>query len=149
MYAADVSDLGTDRAPEDMVAFVRETLALQGAGQFTFVDLREGAVSGVLLASSFFSLKVNGRALWIEALFVKPEYRRRGVARALVEHLLDWAEGASYQGIELESYGMNTAASILFRDLDFKRLARERYCHYFRQVQFKRAHSGLYPLRRF
>ena len=50
-----------------------------------------------------------------------------GVGRELVEQLLDWAHGAGFAGVELEAYRMNTAASILYRSLGFRRVARERY----------------------
>ncbi len=88
-------------------------------------------IAGVLLADAFFSLKVAGQALWIEELYVRPEFRRRGLGIHLVEYLLDWAEEKGYGGVELEAYRMNTAASLLYRELDFRRLARERYCYYF------------------
>ena len=38
-----------------------------------------------------------------------------------------YAMNAGLRGIELEAYRMNTAASVLYRTLGFRRLARERY----------------------
>lgn len=132
MYAEDMRTLDFDRKPADLLPLVKATLAEQGKGVHTFVARVEGAgLAGVLLADAFWSLKVSGRALWIEELYVRPDFRRLGIGVRLVEHLLEWAEGAGYLGVELEAYRMNTAASLLYRELDFKRLARERYCYYF------------------
>ncbi len=132
LYAADMVDLGIDRTPESLVELVDRTLALQGNGVHTFVArMDDGNIGGVLLADEFWSLKVAGKALWIEELYVDPEFRRRGIGRQLVEHLLDWAYDEKFGGVELEAYRMNTTASILYRELDFRRLARERYCYYF------------------
>ena len=132
MYAADMRDLGFERNAEDLLPLVIETLEVQGEGVHTFVARDEaGEIAGVLLADPFWSLKVAGKALWIEELLVRPSHRRRGVGQMLVEYLLDWAYDEGFKGIELESYMMNTGASILYRELDFRRLARERYCYYF------------------
>ena len=132
MYAADMRDLGFERNADDLLPLVIETLEVQGVGVHTFVARDEdGEIAGVILADPFWSLKVAGKALWIEELLVRPSHRRRGVGQLLVEYLLDWAYDEGFKGIELESYMMNTGASILYRELDFRRLARERYCYYF------------------
>lgn len=133
MFAADMSDLGIEQAPADLLPVVDLTLEAQGHTSHCWVArLRpDGDLAGVVLASRFLSLKVAGEALWIEELYVKPEYRRRGIAGRLVETVLDWAEDQGFKGVELEAYHMNTGASVLYRSLGFRRLARERYCFYF------------------
>ena len=131
MYAEDMRNLGIERTAEEMLALVKGTLAGQDHGVLTFVARCGREVAGVLLTNTFWSLKVAGQALWIEELFVRPAFRRRGLGMKLVEYLLDWAENNGFGGVELEAYRMNTAASLLYRELDFRRLARERYCYYF------------------
>lgn len=85
-------------------------------------------VVGLIVAHYFNSLKFGGKALWIEELYVTPSARRHGVGRALVEHLLDFAETKNdIFGIDLEAYHGNTPASILYRSLGFQRLGRERF----------------------
>jgi ribosomal protein S18 acetylase RimI-like enzyme len=49
------------------------------------------------------------------------------LGRRLVLHALAWARAEGFVGVELEAYRMNTAASVLYRSLGFRRLARERY----------------------
>ncbi|MCA9563189.1 MAG: GNAT family N-acetyltransferase [Myxococcales bacterium] len=136
LFALDMSGLGHDANPESYLPMLREALAAQGEGSHLWVAVPEtgGQPVGVLFAEEIWSLKVAGKALWIEELFVHPEHRRGGLGRQLVESLLDWAERApEILGVELEAYQMNTAASILYRSLDFRRLARERYCFYFHE----------------
>lgn len=84
-------------------------------------------VVGVVVANFNWSIKFGGRSLWIETLYVTPSARRRGLGRALVEQLLDWAEAHDIRGIDLEAYRGNTPASILYRTLGFHRLGRERF----------------------
>ena len=132
MYSADMQELGVNQTPEDLRRLVSTSLENQGSHSFTWVArVSDGAIAGVLLAAPFWSLKVAGRALWIEELYVPAEYRRRGIARQLVDFCMDWADDNGFEGVELEAYRMNTAASCLYRALGFRRLAHERYCFHF------------------
>lgn len=132
MYATDMNALGIERSPEDLLPLVDLTLENQGQRSHCWVARSPGdELVGVLLASPFMSLKVVGWALWIEELYVRPDCRRRGIAQELVEAALDWAEENDFKGVELEAYHMNTGASVLYRSLGFRRLARERYCYYY------------------
>jgi ribosomal protein S18 acetylase RimI-like enzyme len=132
MYSADMQDLGIDLKSDDLLPLVNATLEGQEENNHSWIaKAEEGVIAGVILASTFWSLKVAGRALWIEELYVKPDFRRRGIAGALVEHVLDWAEENELKGVELEAYRLNTGASILYREFGFRRLARERYCYHF------------------
>jgi ribosomal protein S18 acetylase RimI-like enzyme len=82
---------------------------------------------GVLLANFHWSLKFEGRSLWIEELFVAPEYRQRGLGRALVQQVEAYARQEDLKGIDLEAYQGNTPASVLYRTEGFHRLGRERF----------------------
>lgn len=97
----------------------------------------DGVAVGVILASEFMSIKFPGPGLWIEELYVTPAYRRGGIGRRLVDTFLEWAWRQGYRGVELEAYRMNTAASILYRSLGFRRLARERYSFDFSEVDLE------------
>lgn len=87
----------------------------------------DAAPCGVVLANFNWSLKFAGRALWIEELYVTPDYRRHGIGRNLVAQVLDYAEEHGFAGIDLEAYQGNTPASVLYRTMGFHRLGRERF----------------------
>jgi GNAT superfamily N-acetyltransferase len=128
MFLADMADLGHRPDPHAMRRTTEQMLANNGAANHVFVArLADGTAVGVVLANEMLSIKFPGRALWIEELYVAPEARRLGVGRLLVEGILLWAKSDGVEGIELEAYRMNTAASILYRSIGFRRLARERY----------------------
>lgn len=82
---------------------------------------------GVIVANLNWSLKFAGRSLWIEELYVTPEFRRRGYGRALVERVVEYAQNHDIRGIDLEAYQGNTPASVLYRTTGFRRLGRERF----------------------
>lgn len=125
LFVADMRDLG--RQPDRATMRAVTAAMFDDHGTHLRVARVDGRIAGVLLANEFSSIKFPGRALWIEELYVDPSYRRLGLGRMLVEHMLDWAYEAGFAGVELEAYRMNTAASVLYRSIGFKRLARERY----------------------
>jgi GNAT superfamily N-acetyltransferase len=132
MYAIDMSDLGIDRTPEDLLEVVDQSIGEdEGSTVSWVVRVETGDIAGVMMAAPFWSLKMGGQGLWIEGLYVSPDFRRRGLAQKLVAFLIEWAEKEGYKGLELEAYHMNTAASCLYRAEGFRRLARERYCFHF------------------
>jgi len=135
MFLSDMTDLGESPELDAMLATTREIVAREGRTQHLRVARVGGAIAGVVLANEFLSIKFPGVALWIEELYVDPAYRRLGLGRLLIEDLLAWAHERGIQGVELEAYRMNTAASILYRTLGFRRLARERYA--FRMSEYE------------
>lgn len=124
-FVADMRELGLTPQRGAMREVTRAILA--DPRSLVRVARADGSPAGVLVANEFASVKFAGRALWIEELYVDPAYRRAGIGRMLVDHVLEWAHANEFTGVELEAYRMNTAASVLYRSLGFRRLARERY----------------------
>jgi ribosomal protein S18 acetylase RimI-like enzyme len=125
MFHADMLELGHSHGRLQLLEVARAML--ESEHHLLLVGHIDGQQAGVVAASQFLSIKFPGPALWIEELYVRPEFRRTGLGRKLVEALVEVAEAQGIQGIELEAYRMNTAASVLYRSLGFQRLARERY----------------------
>lgn len=132
LFFEDMADLGVDTSREEMnrlAAQVIEACAAEPAECICWVA-RPGPGAepcGVVLANFNWSLKFAGRSLWIEELYVTPDYRRHGIGRTLVAQVLDYAEDHGFKGIDLEAYQGNTPASVLYRTMGFHRLGRERF----------------------
>ena len=90
-----------------------------------------GIAVGVLVSSRLISVRLGGRSLWIEVLYVTPRARRNGLGRALVEELVDVARSQGFRGIDLEAYHKNAAAGLLYRSMGFRRLGRDRFNYAF------------------
>jgi len=129
LLANDMRDLGMGKTPEDLLAVA--DLVLEDAGRSSYCLVvrpdEQSQPVGILLANVLFSVKLAGKSLWIENLYVDNAWRRHGLGRTLVEHMLDWAETHNIRGIDLEAYQGNTPAAILYRSLGFERLSRERF----------------------
>ena len=103
---------------------VLASLREQGDRTQLLLALRDGLIAGVLFANRFVSFERPGRGWFIEELFVAPEFRRRGVARALIGalHSRAAAEGCSLLALQLQA-GHDEAAA-LYRGLGFTTLDR-------------------------
>jgi ribosomal protein S18 acetylase RimI-like enzyme len=70
------------------------------------------------MAAIFTEPAVPGR-MQLVAMWVDPPYRRRGVARALVDHALRWARGRRAREVVLWVAEPNAAARTLYERLGF------------------------------
>jgi ribosomal protein S18 acetylase RimI-like enzyme len=72
--------------PEVIGAGVRRLLARPASG-FYVVAERSGEAIGALLVTKEWSDWRNGDFWWIQSVYVRPEFRRRGVYKRLYRHL--------------------------------------------------------------
>ncbi len=72
-------------------------------------------------------LSLRDRRAWISGVGVVPSWRRRGVARSMVEWLIDQARAAGARQITLEVIAQNRAAWQLYHSLGFREV-RELLC---------------------
>lgn len=86
------------------------------AAHVTLAITDDGAVAGMALWFRTFSTFLGRAGIWLEDLFIRPPYRRQGLASALIGHLrtltdgrlewavLDWNEDALafYRGLGAE-----------------------------------------------
>jgi GNAT superfamily N-acetyltransferase len=87
-----------------------------------------GKMVGVLVMNVLVSLEHAGEVGWIEELFVRPDYRRRGLAQRLLAQALDWATGRGLRALDLEvGEGHEGEAAVhLFGKQGFRKIQRER-----------------------
>jgi len=87
---------------------------------------REGRPVAVFLANQIASVERGGLVLWVEELYVVPEARRSGIARALLAQVTEEARRRGVRAIELEVVPTQAAALALYRASGFERVHRER-----------------------
>lgn len=79
----------------------------------------EGAVAGYALLSRTYSQEAGGICVWIEEIYVRPDYRQKGLGRAFFEALERLLPAARYR---LEIEPDNGRAERLYRSLGFEPL---------------------------
>ena len=81
----------------------------------------DGKVAGYSLLAKTFSQEAGGLTVWIDEIYVLPEYRGRGIGSAFLEHLIS-LRGKELRRLRLEVEEENEGAIRLYRSLGFKEL---------------------------
>jgi ribosomal protein S18 acetylase RimI-like enzyme len=106
--------------PVKLAAGVAAVLADPAKGLY-FVAEQDGQIVGQLGITSEYSDWRNGWQWWIQSVYVQPEYRRRGVFRALYAHVERLAtEDAEVVGLRLYVEHENHSARQTYRSLGMK-----------------------------
>lgn len=89
-----------------------------------YMLLRDGLEAGYALLSLSYSREAGGLCLWIEELYLRPEYRRQGTAHFFFGWLEENLPAARYR---LETEPDNHAAKKLYRSLGYVPLDYEQF----------------------
>ncbi len=113
--AVETEDVSLDRATVEKG--VKAVLADSTRGRYYVAEI-EGRIAGSLLTTYEWSDWRNGTILWIQSVYVLPEFRRRGVYRNLYSHIKKMVmEDNRLNGIRLYADKSNTAAHKTYRKL--------------------------------
>jgi GNAT superfamily N-acetyltransferase len=108
---------GLELRPEVLNEGVLRVLRDPEKGKY-FVADDGGKVVGSLLITYEWSDWRNRWVLWIQSVYVLPEYRQQGVFRALYQHIKDWAlRDTGVAGIRLYVDKTNQKAIQVYRKL--------------------------------
>jgi ribosomal protein S18 acetylase RimI-like enzyme len=116
------------RLPADTEGVARgiDCALAPGSPAWLWLAERDGRPVAILLANEIASVERGGLALWVEELYVVPEARRHGIARALLGRVTEEARKKDVRSIELEVVPTQTAALELYRALGFEDVHRKR-----------------------
>lgn len=108
---------GKDLDLEVITAGVQTLLANEVLG-FYVVAEDDGKIAGALMITTEWSDWRNGNFWWIQSVYVKPEYRRRGIYRSLHEFVRQAADqDPTICGFRLYVEHENTVAQETYRSL--------------------------------
>ncbi len=79
-----------------------DRVLLLGAFHEGLPGFQHGKMVGVLMLNLLVSLEHAGEVGWIEELFVRPDYRSRGLATRLLDLALAWADGRGLRALDVE-----------------------------------------------
>ncbi|MGF1634123.1 MAG: GNAT family N-acetyltransferase [Phycisphaerae bacterium] len=97
---------------------VQAVLADANKGRY-FLAEADGVVAGQLLVTYEWSDWRNGWVWWLQSVYVRRDLRRKGVFRALLEHVSRVAADEHATGIRLYVEEANDAATSTYRALGF------------------------------
>ena len=113
--AEEVEDVRLD--PKTVAAGVRAVLDDPTRGRYWLAEV-DGQVAGGLLVTPEWSDWRNGTVLWLQSVYVRPAFRRRGVFRRLFEHVRGLiARDDALKGLRLYVDRRNALARQIYADL--------------------------------
>lgn len=112
--AWDTEHLRLDRPT--LAAGVRAALADPAKARY-FVGELDGRVAGMLMLTLEWSDWRNGEIWWIQSVYVHPDFRRRGVFKAIYRHVESLARQQNAVGLRLYVVHSNKAAQETYRQL--------------------------------
>lgn len=77
------------------------SLLLQQQSSAIYLAKRDGETVGMITGQLLISTAEGGPALLVEDLVVSPDYRKKNIARTLIEHLSVWAKGKGANRMQL------------------------------------------------
>jgi len=80
---------------------------------------------GYLVLGYGYSIEFHGRDAFVDEFYLVPEYRRQGIGRKVLQHVLHQAGRLNIKALHLETARDNLAAQGLYRSVGFE--PRERY----------------------
>ena len=108
-------------------AGVGAVLADSSLGFYLVAEI-DGNPAGQLMVTYEWSDWRNGLFWWMQSVYVRPEYRRRGVYRALHHHVADAAQATGgVCGLRLYVEQENTVAQSVYESLDMYRTRYQMY----------------------
>ncbi len=100
-----------------------ELLIAQSPEHSVVMVARDDRRSAIAMASAQLAISTaeGAPSAWIEDVVVAPEYRRKGIGRALLQSLLDWAEAQGATRAQLLADQANEPALEFYRRLGWTR----------------------------
>lgn len=120
-YSSDAVDHNLPRSYFENT--FRELMRSEEYAQAFFLEVR-GETAGYALLAKTFSQEAGGMVVWAEELYIKPEYRGRGLCHAYLAYLKEHLP-KDVKRLRLEAESTNRRAISLYRRLGFQDLP---YC---------------------
>ena len=86
-----------------------------------------GNLYGIALLNVGVSLRVGGRYIWLNELYVHNEYRNKGIGKKLLLYIIHNAESEGVKMIELETGINNSVTQHMYHSLGFYEIVSKRY----------------------
>jgi ribosomal protein S18 acetylase RimI-like enzyme len=101
-----------------------ELLADQGLGQVWLIQAEPGPVGYVVLTLGY-SMEYGGRDAFVDDLFIRPIFRRRGLGKLALAEVRAACEERGVRALHLEVGRDNAAAQSLYRRVGFVDMDRQ------------------------
>lgn len=113
------------RVPDEYHAALIEELETSRERAEAFIILSGGDIAGYALTAKTFSHEAGGAVWWLEELYIRPEYRSKGLGGEYFSYIEQKAKTAGVKRLRLEVEPANVRAGALYRRLGYEKFAYE------------------------
>jgi GNAT superfamily N-acetyltransferase len=121
-----IMELATYEKLADKVAgdpeVLRRSLFEEKAAEALLLETPDGEAIGYAIFFTTFSTFECRSGIWLEDVYVRPEHRRGGIGRAVMEHLADLAHKRGHVRLEWVALDWNEPALNFYEKLGARRL---------------------------
>src|SRR4051795_5785194 len=103
-------------------AVLRRSLFEQEAAEALLLESSDGTAVGYAIFFTIFSTFECRSGIWLEDVYVRPEHRRGGIGRAVMEHLAQLAHHRGHVRLEWVALDWNEPALKFYEGLGAERL---------------------------
>ena len=101
---------------------LRRSLFEQKAAEALLLETADGEAVGYAIFFTTFSTFECRSGIWLEDIYVRPEHRRGGIGRAVMEHLAQLAQKRGHVRLEWVALDWNEPALDFYEGLGARRL---------------------------
>lgn len=101
---------------------LRRTLFEEKAAEALLIETSDGEAIGYAIFFTTFSSFECRSGIWLEDVYVRPEHRRGGIGRAVMEHLAELAQQRGNVRLEWVALNWNEPALNFYKGLGAERL---------------------------
>jgi ribosomal protein S18 acetylase RimI-like enzyme len=105
---------------EDYFRYLKKDLKYINRG--LFIAIEDGKIVGMILGQYFDPLPISKykRKGYLSNLFIRKEFRKKGIAKKLIEKSLDWLKRNKTEHVTLEIHVDNKKVIDLYHRMGFK-----------------------------
>ncbi len=114
-YAIDLYPFDEKTTQENFLKFINDN----NLGE-CFTILSEGEIAGYIILVKYFSFEFGGTILFLDELFVKPEFQGRSLGKKALEFVKDYSVENNFRVVLLEIENHNDKAKKLYENYGFQ-----------------------------
>lgn len=126
LFMQQISVSHDDESLAKALKAIDMTLQPDSASRMVIAE-ENGEILGVAYLNIGISLRVGGKYLWLNELYVHNHYRNKGIGKKMLLHIIHIAEQEDVKAIELETGVNNSVTKHMYNSLGFYEIVSKRY----------------------
>jgi ribosomal protein S18 acetylase RimI-like enzyme len=128
LFRAQLLEHGITTSPTPIRSVIEKVAADEKRGFILVAMIEDGTLVGAAFGSAFLGVEHGGESGWLEELYVRPEWRERGIGTRLVAEVIRMAKERGWRALDLEVEAGRRRVISLYERYGFQSQSRARFC---------------------